>query len=731
MYSYPFQELNNDDYAPTGAKIKLSLQQWVDGGHYTFACIDTSNRTIRNDFDYEYKYYYSSTSLKPLFIGTNAQNYPTSFSEKVKLDKWLSWQSYHTRPIPVDFRALVETYSDIGDVETVYDKDFDEYYLKTTEEHSRGDLTRKITKPNGTIINQRFKNGAWVLTASASNSDRLYFTIHDTIADWLKPVPGYESVWNNPIATSLTISVTNNIVGGAHSTYSTLPSNWANTIPEHRLGRIGTNWWRCFLTGFRRFSINGDIHEVALEAFNSNWLLYRTVFDAPCYLDLVTGYFLDDRQIPQSITLNSAMDKTIRLGYYRRNPFEEVKEKQQKLTSIDWIDYKIELIANESKNIEVDDIVLGTLLISEDVEISTISLGSNFYDIDCLKYDTSLTADLFAQWQGFYDTEIARTQSNYPNYMPRIANGQTHNSSGKLLRILAANNDRYANSIVENDLQPDPNHPLFKIDNQRTYDYFFKPQPDGSFGDLKMDSWRTINILDALQQVSKALDAEKFSTNELDPSSPRITTIGHLVEKIAFLLGYRPDADGKFDKSKEKSRVRQIIPAGKKVDAAKVGVNNFAEDGMVLKRLNNRFKGDKIVADECVVVKDLLQLISEYHDQDNLALGIQESSAIEVNTQHGTARYNNQLEILVDLITIVKESQEMIRSAMVSGLVTQGQTTEIIAGIGLPSVTKTLPVTIDGKNKAIPYKGIAAHRSLSQEVATVAYNVGVVTGQLI
>jgi hypothetical protein len=152
---------------------------------------------------------------------------------------------------------------------------------------------------------------------------------------------------------------------------------------------------------------------------------------------------------------------------------------------------------------------------------------------------------------------------------------------------------------------------------------------------------------------------------------------------------------------------------------------------MILKRPNNKFKSDQIVSEECVIVRDIPQLIAEFHDQCNLGLGIFESSAVSIDTDAGKARYNNQLEMLVDLVSTIKDLQEMVRSTLFSSLATQGQTTEIIGGLGLPSVTKTIPIDIKGKNYQLPYKGISPHRSISQEVATCTYNVGIITGQLL
>jgi hypothetical protein len=147
--------------------------------------------------------------------------------------------------------------------------------------------------------------------------------------------------------------------------------------------------------------------------------------------------------------------------------------------------------------------------------------------------------------------------------------------------------------------------------------------------------------------------------------------------------------------------------------------------------LNNRFDGNGIKADECVVVHDLIQLMAEYQDQLNLALNLQESSAIEIKGKDGTARYPNQLALMTELLNLATANQEMVRAALVSSLVAQGQTSELIAALGLPSVTKTLPIQIGNKIEQLPYQGIAPHRSISQEIATCTQNVGIVLGQVI
>jgi hypothetical protein len=248
----------------------------------------------------------------------------------------------------------------------------------------------------------------------------------------------------------------------------------------------------------------------------------------------------------------------------------------------------------------------------------------------------------------------------------------------------------------------------------------------------KLDWYIKNSAGEKVTAIWKALGGNKYGTNNIDNTKDRVTNLGFLVERIAKVLGIRFDDNGKIEVDKEKATVRKVIDKSKNIDSEKVGVNSFGEGGMVVKRINNRFshKGE-IVSDQCVVLQDIPDLIQEYFEQSNLALGIQESSAIEIKQGTTAARFNSQLELLIELVNLMSSSNEMTRAALVSSLVTQSQTNELIAGLGLPSVTKTIPVKIDKKVTQLPFKGIAAHRSISQEIATCTYNVGIATGQLL
>jgi hypothetical protein len=329
-------------------------------------------------------------------------------------------------------------------------------------------------------------------------------------------------------------------------------------------------------------------------------------------------------------------------------------------------------------------------------------------------------------WNYLFESSISILFDEWRTIQISESNGN-EDIRERILHKLAANNNYWLNTNLSNnlDINVDTSHPMFIVDNQIAYDRHLKPQADNNgIGDLVMDSIRTI-------QIHFALNAGKWGVNPDDPTRPRLINLGWLIERIAWFFGIRPKPNGDVDTVKDKASVRQVIDNQKTLDPKKIGINSFGEDGMVITRINNRFKKDEIVSDQCVIVKDFIQVIQEYFEQANLAVGIQESSAVEIKKESGKARFNNQLEILVELVNLMSSGNQMIRANLVSSLVTQSQSNEIIAGLGLPSVTKTIPLKIDKKIYHLPYKGIAAHRSISQEIATCTYNVGLVTGQLI
>jgi hypothetical protein len=465
----------------------------------------------------------------------------------------------------------------------------------------------------------------------------------------------------------------------------------------------------------------------------------------PSYIDFLDGYNLDNLIKTNShARFRLQKSELITISYWRENKLESVPN----IRSIDSVNYQIDCLADNYYYLDLSEVVLSTLNISSveaTNQVKSILLSDRYYQYS--DYFIGSDDNLITRWITLYELSdpiqpappvpIINTYqwgSTSTGYIPIEYQNQyntpvifeivSNTFSQNILRKLAANNI-WNNDDSENlDINSKVSHPMFEVDNQRAYNWHIKTQTDGSYGDLIMNS-------PEIKEIHAALNAAKYSRNTLDPTKQRVSNLGHLIEKASYLLGYRPEPDGTFKPDTEKSRVRKVIDSNTQLDPAKIGVNNFGADGMVVKRINNRFSKNEVVADQCVIVHDLLQLIAEYHDQLDLALGVQESSAVELKDGATTARYPNQLAMMTELLNLVNTVNEMTRSILVSSLVSQAQSNELIAGLGLPSVTKTIPIKMDNKTNQLPYKGIAGHRSISQEIATCTANVGIVLGQLI
>lgn len=451
-----------------------------------------------------------------------------------------------------------------------------------------------------------------------------------------------------------------------------------------------------------------------------NYSIIGQEIEIPTYLSLVGGYSLDPRLIPASFApmVIPTIDGDVIVSYYRANPYEPILN----LTSIDCVYLRLKAVKDKPLIINLEGIVFGTLEITgSDVKEQLISLPALLNSYRWADYLFDNVTSIFGQWVSIYQGY------NFPANPGRnpdiFAKDYKVYDSPPIFRRLGATNN-FANNdpgSYEN-INFDAEHPLFKVDNDRAYRWHVEENSQGR-GSLIMDS-------PLLRKIGYALDAEKYSIDEAT-GLPRLANLGHLIARISSLLGYRPNPDGTFTKAEEQKIMRTIVDSTTSIDPVKTGVNNFGSESMVIRRLNNRFDGDKVVADECVVIYDLLQLLAEYQDQLNLALNLQESSAIEIKEKDKSARYPNQLSLAIELLNLANSNHDTIRAALVSSLIAQAQTSEIIAALGLPSVTKTLPIQIGNEIEQLPYQGVSPHRSISQEIAICTQNVGIVLGQVI
>jgi hypothetical protein len=257
--------------------------------------------------------------------------------------------------------------------------------------------------------------------------------------------------------------------------------------------------------------------------------------------------------------------------------------------------------------------------------------------------------------------------------------------------------------------------------------WHFNPQPDGSNGTIVMDSIRTIQTLELAQQIADAIDAATYAT---DPATgaPRVANLGHLLEKVANFIGYRPEPDGSIDIEKEKTTYAAAVVKGDFNSGLDYHAGRFGKKGLLVKRLPNKLGANgKWEPGGMVKVHDLPQLHTELFGQLNQALNLQDSTSITIRDGSSTYNYPNQLALLSEIGTGVLQHRRQIREIWASSIVTQKTVNEVLAGFGLPVVNKSL--TMNGQQ--LPYWGIQPSQSLQKEIATATYQGGAQLGQLL
>jgi hypothetical protein len=185
------------------------------------------------------------------------------------------------------------------------------------------------------------------------------------------------------------------------------------------------------------------------------------------YIHLLSGFPADPRKIADLPVLSNSVNCTI--GYYRENKLEAIPN----LRTIDWV------VKDVNSNIlPLIDCTLGTLHISDPiVKDELINLPTITDKYPFKYYFPEYLSELFQVWEGMINTTL----------------------NINTFRVLGANNNYWNNRpIATSDLNADITHPMFAIDNQRSYNWHIKPQSDGSYGDLVMDSPRIIELHAAL-----------------------------------------------------------------------------------------------------------------------------------------------------------------------------------------------------------------------------------------
>jgi hypothetical protein len=462
------------------------------------------------------------------------------------------------------------------------------------------------------------------------------------------------------------------------------------------------------------------------------------------YRDLVMGNKLDARVIPKKILLRPTSTRQVAVSYYRRNLLET---HPKLLASLDWERRVINLTKSVDYFLDVSGIILGGLFIDDMTKAEIVNVSNpNFYPVNYLFADN--LDPLFTEWNTLYPSPDpprqrpigvnwddpngwvipdadAIVETNWSRYVRRQYSERVtsigRNIYTSIVTVLAANNDRWKHGTNTRSLNyPNPEHSIFNFD----YESFFEAiQTDGSYGSQMTDSPR-------IMEIHQALDAGKYATYA-DTSGaifPRVANLGHLIEKICQFIGYRPEPNGSIDIQKEKTTYAAAVVKDDFVGGKDYHPGRFGGKGMLLRRVTNRLGANgKWESGGIVKVHDLIQLATELFGEINQAVNLQDSTSISIKDGDKSYSYPNTLALLVEIGTGVIQQRRQVREAWASSIVTQKTANEILSGLGLPVVSKSL--LLNGQQ--LPYWGIQPNQSLQKEIATSAYQGGAQLGQLL
>ena len=453
----------------------------------------------------------------------------------------------------------------------------------------------------------------------------------------------------------------------------------------------------------------------------------------PNYSSFVTGYALDTRKIPSNPKIVSPITGLINIEYYQNNPNESIPN----LKSIEWRKYQVKVKAGELITLPITNLVLGTLQVSSSIKSLINALPTLSGDYAWAYAFTESIGQLFGVWMGMY-VAIPVTDNQPDTSILSSITSTSHQQiveTSRIVRRISANNN-WANNqplnYLNSDLNPLATHPMFMLDEARTFDYHFAAQQDGSRGILTMDSPRVVETREKVGQISVALDADKFSANELNPDELRIPTLGWHINRQSEIWGIRVDANGKINETTEKSdQIRTHADGNESNNPQEYNPNCFGSKGMLIRHLPNKFTPDGVAAGGYRRIHDIPQLLSELHEQANIAIGYQEGTAIEVSIDGQTYRYPNQLALITELLITSKQVVTYSKGAFFSSLVSEQSIKEVIGGLGLRTVDKFLEFSIAGKAVKLYYKGISASQSLRRKLSEISTNVAMTLGNII
>ncbi len=250
-------------------------------------------------------------------------------------------------------------------------------------------------------------------------------------------------------------------------------------------------------------------------------------------------------------------------------------------------------------------------------------------------------------------------------------------------------------------------------------------------------AWHIVNGTDGekVTEIHKALDAGKFSKNEIDPAKDRVPTLGYLIEKNCSLLGHRPDANGDIDFQKE-AEMRAKILNNPKWTPGDQSYSQFCfgKKGTIVKSTPISFDKNGKLLELWHVCGDIPQLFAAaLHDIDK-SLSIEQGSQIRTKGLNGKViGFENKLAMDLDSqqrLLAVEDRIETIHSIVsVLAMEVRG----LYPGIGIPTSIEKIPIkTASGKIKAyLPYfTHQSSQSSILGQITALKINIAIILGVL-
>lgn len=770
-----FESLNSDKSTSVPQTPKLQLQQWDNYGIYTLACVDAIFtlesskkvfKTIPDNLNSEFEpgRYYTRRDKRNIKYEINADtdSYVIASSSNTVETKedyfhnWLAYQSFSVLPIPVNFRDYVVNYP--GNFpEEIRKKEYKLHKIDVVSKQSHIGYYDALPLPTENAYDCITFYNQWVTIREQPGSTGGTVPISK---------PGFTPYnhGNNFVFTEGVISYAGLDWFAARATYfqDVAGDDWSSkpfagystntNYDRYHPSPASSNYSEVYLNALNDDSIakfyNFDIrrhysYPVTYSAFykvrSQNLVInYPT---KPSFINLLFGYE-DNLLIPQTITYLPSLTKTISVGYYRVNPFEEVNcdtpTGNKKLKSINWVRCEIKLIKGKEIKINIAGIVLGTFWSEDSDLIANLQsqADAGFYAYKYLLANAANISELFNSWEAVYNTKKAAVNENIPAgwFVQDLIIWKY--AAGTPVKIIAAHNNYWQNGTVQGDLNvPTASHPMYELDADRIYNQHFVPLGSNlGLGILNMNSPEII-------EIHAALSANKYAVNDLDNELPRITTLGYLIENVARILGLRLDANGSINNAEEKTK---YLPAtlnsptlGQQDDFGKYsdyGINCFGRKGMIVPHLPTSYNQQGREQKLYDVIHDIPQLQQAILRQLDIALGIQHGSEIRVRGLDGKVQsYPNQLALNLHFANQLEKIQYNTDKIFNLTTVTGNEVRELFSGIGIPVTQKFINMMdIQNKNTVqLPYFGHQKNKpSVIGELATVKINLAVINGVL-